>query len=61
MDFRVEALSTSAHESPNWSGAKVYILIDRYLSPTQIRGAQFLVTRIDNEKVFLQYRALTLS
>ena len=55
MDFRVEALSTRTHKSPTRSEGKVYILIDRYLRPNHPRGAQFLVTRIDNEKVFLQY------
>lgn len=55
IDFRVEALSTSTHESPTSSEANVCILINRSLGPNHLRGAQFLVTRIDNEKVFLQY------
>ena len=53
--FVVEALGTKTHQAAIGCEAKEYILINRVLGPTQLRGAHFQVTRTENEKIFLRY------
>ena len=58
LKFQAEALSREPdHDSstPTQTQTDGCMLIDQSPGPDNVRGAQFLVTRIDNDKVFLKY------
>ena len=52
---RVEVLSKTQDRSTFRSNTRMCILIDRSLGEDRLRGAQFVLTRIDHEKVFIHY------
>lgn len=53
--FRVEVLSKTLNTSMFSSKTRMCILIDRSLGEDRLRGAQFVLTRVDHKKVFIHY------